>query len=65
MSDIPEKKLISVVIPTYNEEDNVRPMTDAVVKIMTEELPEYDYELLYIDNHSKGRSRQILREICA
>jgi len=59
------KKVISVVIPTYNEEENVRAMTDTVVKIMTEKLPMYDYEILYIDNHSKDRTREILREICA
>ena len=61
----PEKrKLISIVIPTYNEEDNVRAMTETVAGIMTEQLPQYDYELLYIDNHSLDGTRRILREIC-
>ena len=60
-----KKKLISVVIPTYNEQENVKAMTDTVVKIMTEQLPQYDYEILYIDNHSKDDTRGILRQICA
>ena len=60
-----KKKLISVVIPTYNEQENVQSMTDTVVKIMTEQLPQYDYEILYIDNHSKDDTRGILRQICA
>ena len=60
-----KKKLISVVIPTYNEQENVQAMTDTVVKIMTEQLPQYDYEILYIDNHSKDDTRGILRQICA
>ncbi len=58
-------KLISVVIPTYNEEDNVVPMTGTLTDLFEKNLPEYDFEIIYIDNHSKDRTRQILREICA
>ena len=60
-----KKKLISVVIPTYNEEDNVIPMTEAVTKIFEEQLPAYDYEIIYIDNHSKDRTRILLRNLCS
>lgn len=59
------KKLISIVIPTYNEEDNVEEMTAKLTSIMTNELPAYRYEILYIDNHSKDHTRKILRKICA
>ena len=55
------KKLISVVVPTYNEEENVRPLAQAIIDIMDRELPEYDYEIMYIDNHSTDRTRAILR----
>ncbi|MGI6019981.1 MAG: glycosyltransferase family 2 protein [Lachnospiraceae bacterium] len=58
-------KKISVVVPTYNEEANVEPLTDAIVNVMTGELPEYDYEIIFIDNHSNDSTRQKLREICA
>lgn len=58
------KKTISVVIPCYNEEDNVVPISKAVVAQL-EKLTEYDYELLFIDNCSKDRTRSLLREICA
>ncbi len=58
------RKRISVVIPTYNEEDNVLPMTEALTDIFRKELPGYDYEIIYIDNHSRDRTRQILRGIC-
>lgn len=58
------KKLISIVIPTYNEQENVQDMTDTLTKIMTEQLPQYDYEILYIDNHSSDDTRKILRRIC-
>ena len=60
-----DKKLISVVIPTYNEEANVGPMVETLTGIFEEELPQYDYEILFIDNHSTDGTRAILRGICA
>ena len=42
MRGVMDKKLISVVVPTYNEQENVVPLTDTLVKIFTEELPEYN-----------------------
>ena len=58
------KKKISVVIPTYNEEGNVKPLARAIVNVMENELPEYDYEILFIDNHSKDNTRLFLRQLC-
>ena len=37
-------KKISILIPCYNEEENVGPISQAVVSILEKELPEYDYE---------------------
>ena len=59
-----QKKKISVMIPCFNEEENVGPMSEAVVNIFEKELPQYDYELLFIDNDSKDNTRPLLREIC-
>lgn len=58
-------KKISVLIPCFNEEENVVPMSEAVIDILTKELPEYDYELVFIDNHSADSTRDKLRYICA
>ena len=58
-----EKKTISVMIPCYNEEENARPIYEAVRAQLTA-LP-YDYEILFIDNKSTDRTRQIIRSICA
>lgn len=57
-------KKVSVLIPCYNEEENVGPMSEAIVNLFEKELTQYDYELLFIDNDSKDRTREILREIC-
>lgn len=58
-------KKISVMIPCYNEEENVVPMSKAVTEILEKELPQYDYEILFIDNCSTDRTRDLLRAICS
>ncbi len=57
-------KKVSIMVPCYNEEENVVPISEALVKQM-EELPQYDYEILFIDNCSQDKTRPLLREICA
>lgn len=58
-------KKVSILIPCYNEEENVVPMSQAIVNLFTNELPQYDYELLFIDNDSSDNTRPLLRQICA
>ena len=58
-------KKISILIPCYNEEENVVPMSEAIINLFENELSRYDYELLFIDNDSKDETRTLLREICS
>ena len=58
-------KTISVLIPTYNEEENVVPMAAAVKNMFETALPGYAWEIVFIDNFSKDRTRERLRELCA
>lgn len=58
-------KKISVLIPCYNEVENVGPMSEAVTGILEGELSQYDYELVFIDNCSTDGTRDKLEEICA
>lgn len=57
-------KKISIMIPCYNEEDNVREICAAVISMLKNDLPEYDYEILFIDNCSQDKTREYLREMC-
>ncbi len=57
-------KKISVLIPTYNEELNVVPITEAVLEQLNR-LENYDYELVFIDNNSTDSTRDLLRKICS
>lgn len=59
-----KRKKISIMVPCYNEEENVIPMSEALVGVMTRDLPQYDYEILFIDNCSQDRTREYLERIC-
>ena len=52
------------MIPCYNEEENARPIYEAVKNELVTSLPQYDYEILFIDNKSKDKTRSIIRQIC-
>lgn len=58
-------KKISILIPCFNEEENVVPMSRDIVSLFEGELSGYDYELMFIDNDSTDHTRMLLREICA
>lgn len=57
-------KKISVMIPCYNEEENVEPISKAIIDVFKTQLPNYDYEILFIDNDSQDKTREILRRMC-
>ena len=56
-------KLISIVTPCYNEEENVAEVSNQVKKVMEESG--YDYEHIFIDNDSADKTVAILKEIAA
>lgn len=58
-------KKISIMIPCYNEEGNVRPIYETVRDTLRRELSAYEYEILFIDNKSRDGTRTILRELCS
>lgn len=58
------KKKISVGVPCFNEEDNVKQMYEAITAEMAKR-PEYDYEIIFADNDSSDSTQTILREIAS
>lgn len=58
-----EKKLISIVTPCYNEEDNIDELYQRIVAVMAT-LP-YDYEHICIDNSSTDGTVRKIKEIAA
>lgn len=57
-------KRISIVVPCYNEEENVEALYQALSAIFKKELPDYGYELIFIDNDSRDRTRELIRKLC-
>lgn len=57
-------KKISILIPTYNEEQNVIPLSQEIVELFKNELAIYDYEIIFIDNYSKDNTRGLLLDLC-
>lgn len=58
-------KKISIVVPTFNEEGNVKPLSEAIIKEFESNLPEYDYEIIFIDNDSIDNTRAIIRAMAS
>lgn len=58
-------KKISIMVACYNEEENVERLTHELVECLNKDLPQYDYEILYIDNYSTDNTRPLLRQLCA
>ena len=56
-------QIVSVVIPTYNEEENIPLIYERVKKIFEKQLVDYDYRILYIDNCSTDQSRIRIKEL--
>ena len=57
-------KKISIMVPCYNEEDNVVPLSQALIQMFEKDLPQYDYDILFIDNDSTDATRVKLRQLC-
>lgn len=57
-------KKISVLIPCYNEEENVVGISEAVIGQL-EKMQNYEYEIVFIDNCSTDNTQQLISEICS
>ncbi|WBU62713.1 glycosyltransferase family 2 protein [Paracoccus aerodenitrificans] len=56
--------MISLIIPAYNEEENVRACYTRCAAVL-DDLPGYEAEIIFTDNHSTDRTFPILSEIAA
>lgn len=54
------KKKISIIIPFFNEKDNLPILLDQVKKIISSEN-KYDFELLLMDNNSNDGSKEVAK----
>ena len=57
-------KKISVTIPCWSEEKSVRQMYERLKKVFSEQLLQYDYEIIYVDDYSPDNTRAEIRKLC-
>lgn len=57
------KPLVSLVVPVYNEEDNIPLFYPAVREVIDLLATEYDFEFVFSDNHSTDRTPELLRAL--
>ena len=57
-------KKISVLVPCFNEEDNVVPLSAAIEEEFKKRITQYDYEIIFIDNYSTDETRVKLTSLC-
>lgn len=58
------KKNISVIIPTYNEEETIPALYEKFTEIMCK-MQNYDFEIIIVNDGSKDATLQILEKIAA
>lgn len=56
------KKLLSIVVPCYNEEESIPVYYDAMVKEM-QEMDYVDFEIIFINDGSKDKTLEIIRDL--
>jgi glycosyltransferase involved in cell wall biosynthesis len=55
--------LISLVVPVFNEEDNVMPFYTDVRRVIDRLANEYEFEFVFTDNRSTDRTPDLLRDL--
>jgi glycosyltransferase involved in cell wall biosynthesis len=57
--------LISIVLPAYNEELNIRPLFERLDPILAHLSDRFRFEFIVTDNHSTDRTFAVLQEVAA
>ena len=56
------KKLVTILIPAYNEQEALPILYKRLVKLM-DSLPQYNFELLFVNDGSRDKTLEILKEM--
>ncbi len=58
-------KVLSIVVPVYNEQETVMDVYATIKRLFDEKLPGYGMELLFIDNASTDNTKPLLEALCS
>jgi dolichol-phosphate mannosyltransferase len=57
------KKIISIIVPIFNEEKNIPVICDELLKTLESLKEKYDYEIIFVDDGSQDKSPEILENL--
>lgn len=57
-------KKISIIMPVFNEEKNVVVAYNKINDFFISQLKNFEYEIIFTDNHSEDKTQQILEDLC-
>jgi len=57
-------KKIGILLPCYNEKENIREIAEDIISVFKTDLQDYDYKIVFIDNASTDGTIDILEELC-
>ena len=57
------KKLVSIIVPVLNEEQNIKLFYEALTDELNKLNDIYDFEIIFTDNHSDDSTFDLLREL--
>lgn len=58
-----ERRLISIVVPVYNEETNILPFYEALSRVIAPLDSRYRFEFVFTDNHSEDATFPLLQDL--
>ena len=58
------KKLITVIIPAYNEEETLPDITKRLERL-SQKVPQYNFEFLFVNDGSRDKTLEILQDFAA
>ena len=56
------KKLVTILIPAYNEEEVLPMLYERLVKLM-DSLPQYNFEILFVNDGSKDKTLELIKKM--
>ena len=58
-----KRKIIGIMVGTFNEVENVKPLYEEIKQIFETEITEYDFNILFIDNASQDGTQEVLAKL--
>ena len=62
MDTINEKKLVTILVPAYNEHEVIPLLYERLLKLMNEQV-QYDFEILFVNDGSKDNTLELIQAL--